>query len=61
MAVPNEEAQFLETQSSGIEICRIFRGHAPLVGDLEHADVSNFEHDLHSTSPSTPFVTGSTD
>ena len=45
MAVPNNEAQFLETRKFQVdEICRIFRVPPHLVGDLEHATFSNIEH-----------------
>ena len=41
MAVPNNEAQFLETRKFQVdEICRIFRVPPHLVGDLEHATFS---------------------
>ena len=45
LAVPNNEAQFLETRKFQVdEICRIFRVPPHLVGDLEHATFSNIEH-----------------
>ena len=45
IAIPNNEAQFLETRKFQVdEICRIFRVPPHLVGDLEHATFSNIEH-----------------
>lgn len=45
IAMPNNEAQFLETRKFQVsEICRIFRVPPHLVGDLEHATFSNIEH-----------------
>ena len=45
IAIPNTEAQFLETRKFQVdEICRIFRVPPHLVGDLEHATFSNIEH-----------------
>ena len=45
IAIPNNEAQFLETRKFQVdEICRIFRVPPHLVGNLEHATFSNIEH-----------------
>ena len=45
IAMPNNEAQFLETRKFQVdEICRIFRVPPHLVGNLEHATFSNIEH-----------------
>ena len=45
IAIPNNEAQFLETRKFQVdEICRIFRVPRHLVGNLEHATFSNIEH-----------------
>ena len=45
IAIPNNEAQFLETRKFQVdEICRIFRVPPHLVCDLEHATFSNIEH-----------------
>lgn len=45
IAIPNNEAQFLETRKFQVsEICRIYRVPPHLVGDLEHATFSNIEH-----------------
>ena len=45
IAVPNNEAQFLETRKFQVdEICRIFRVPPHLVCNLEHATFSNIEH-----------------
>ena len=45
IAMPNNEAQFLETRKFQVsEICRIFRVPPHMVGDLEHATFSNIEH-----------------
>ena len=45
IAIPNNEAQFLETRKFQVdEICRIFRIPPQLVGNLEHATFSNIEH-----------------
>lgn len=45
IAIPNNEAQFLETRKFQVdEICRIFRVPPHLIGDLEHATFSNIEH-----------------
>ena len=45
IAIPNNEAQLLETRKFQVdEICRIFRVPPHLVGNLEHATFSNIEH-----------------
>ena len=45
IAIPNNEAQFLETRKFQVdEICRIYRVPPHLVGNLEHATFSNIEH-----------------
>ena len=45
IAMPNNEAQFLETRKFQVsEICRIYRVPPHMVGDLEHATFSNIEH-----------------
>jgi HK97 family phage portal protein len=45
IAMPNNEAQFLETRKFQVsEICRIYRVPPHLIGDLEHATFSNIEH-----------------
>ncbi|MBP3658357.1 MAG: phage portal protein [Oscillospiraceae bacterium] len=45
IAMPNNEAQFLETRKFQVsEICRIFRVPPHMIGDLEHATFSNIEH-----------------
>ena len=45
IAMPNNEAQFLETRKFQVdEICRIFRVPPHLVCNLEHATFSNIEH-----------------
>ena len=45
IAMPNNEAQFLETRQFQIEeICRIFRVPPHMIGDLTHATFSNIEH-----------------
>ena len=45
IAMPNNEAQFLETRKFQVdEICRIFRVPPHLVSNLEHATFSNIEH-----------------
>ncbi len=45
IAIPNNEAQFLETRKFQVEeICRIFRVPPHLVCNLEHATFSNIEH-----------------
>ena len=45
IAIPNNEAQFLETRKFQVdEICRIFRVPPHLVGNLEQATFSNIEH-----------------
>ncbi len=45
IAIPNNEAQFLETRKFQVdEICRIFRVPPHLVCDLEHATYSNIEN-----------------
>ena len=45
IAIPNNEAQFLETRKFQVdEICRIFRVPPHLAGNLEHATFSNIEH-----------------
>ena len=45
IAIPNNEAQFLETRKFQVdEIYRIFRVPPHLVGNLEHATFSNIEH-----------------
>ena len=45
IAMPNNEAQFLETRKFQVsEICRMYRVPPHMVGDLEHATFSNIEH-----------------
>ena len=45
IAMPNNEAQFLETRKFQLnEICRMYRVPPHMVGDLEHATFSNIEH-----------------
>jgi len=45
IAIPNNEAQFLETRKFQVaEICRMYRVPPHLIGDLEHATFSNIEH-----------------
>ena len=45
IAIPNNEAQFLETRKFQVEeICRIYRVPPHMIGDLEHATFSNIEH-----------------
>lgn len=45
IAVPNSEAQFLETRKFQVEeICRIYRVPPHMIGDLSHATFSNIEH-----------------
>lgn len=45
LAIPNNEAQFLETRKFQVEeICRIFRVPPHLVCNLDHATFSNIEH-----------------
>lgn len=45
IAMPNNEAQFLETRKFQVaEICRIYRVPPHMVADLEHATFSNIEH-----------------
>lgn len=46
IAMPNSEAQFIETRKFQVnEICRIYRVPPHMVGDLEHATFSNIEHE----------------
>lgn len=45
IAIPNNEAQFLETRKFQIEeIARLYRVPLHMIGDLEHATFSNVEH-----------------
>ena len=45
IAIPNNEAQFLETRKFQVEeICRIYRVPPHMIADLEHATFSNIEH-----------------
>lgn len=45
IAMPNNEAQFLETRKFQVaEIARIYRVPPHMIGDLEHATFSNIEH-----------------
>jgi len=45
IAIPNNEAQFLETRKFQVnEICRIFRISPHLVGNLEYVTFFNIEH-----------------
>ncbi len=45
VAIPPDDAQFLETRKFQLnEICRIFRVPPHMVGDLERATFSNIEH-----------------
>jgi len=45
IAIPNNEAQFLETRKFQVEeICRIFQVPPHMVGNLDHATFSNIEH-----------------
>lgn len=46
IAMPNSEAQFIETRKFQVnEICRIYRVPPHMIGDLEHATFSNIEHE----------------
>ena len=45
IAIPNNEAQFLETRKFQIEeIARMYRVPLHMIGDLDHATFSNVEH-----------------
>ena len=45
IAIPNNEAQFLETRKFQIEeIARMYRVPLHMLGDLDHATFSNVEH-----------------
>ena len=45
IAIPNNEAQFLETRKFQIEeIARLYRVPLHMIGDLDHATFSNVEH-----------------
>jgi HK97 family phage portal protein len=45
IAMPNNEAQFLESRKFQVsEICRIYRVPPHMVGDRDHATFSNIEH-----------------
>ena len=45
IAIPNNEAQFLETRKFQVEeIARLYRVPLHMIGDLDHATFSNVEH-----------------
>ena len=45
IAIPNNEAQFLETRKFQIEeIARMYRVPLHMIGDLDHATISHVEH-----------------